>query len=323
LPLASPVLGGVLAFVGVVTWRVAVEQRQARALQRALAAVIPPGVAQQIARSPERVRLGGERRTLSLLFTDLKGFTSFSETVEAEVVSRIVSEYLAAMTTVVFDHGGTLDKFVGDAVMAFWNAPLDDTEHARHACAAALAMQRVLGELNRGWQAQGLPEQQMRIGINSGPASVGNMGTPRRFAYTAVGDAVNLAARLEPLNNEYGTWMCVSQATVDLAGPEFLVRYLDLVAVRGKTAPVAVYELLGTADDRELGRCWAPVLEPYLRGIALYRARQFSAAADGFRAAVRARGADAPSTLYLQRCADYMANPPCADWDGVYVMQHK
>jgi adenylate cyclase len=319
LPLANPVLGGVLAFMGVVAWRVAVEQHQARALQRALAAVIPPGVAQQIARAPERVRLGGERRTLTLLFTDLKGFTSFSETVDAEVVSRIVSEYLAAMTTVVFDHGGTLDKFVGDAVMAFWNAPLDDVEHARHACAAALAMQAALGELNRAWLTQGLPAQQMRIGINTGPASVGNMGTPRRFAYTAVGDAVNLAARLEPLNNEYGTWICLSQATVDLAGPEFLVRLLDLVAVRGKTAPVAVYELLGYARDGGLTACWAPVLEPYLRGIALYRARQFSAAAEQFRAA----GADAPSALYVQRCAELMASPPPADWDGVYVMQHK
>jgi adenylate cyclase len=322
VPLANPVLGGVLAFSGVVAWRVAVEQRQARALQRALASVIPPGVAQQIARAPERVKLGGERRTLTLLFTDLQGFTSFSETVEANVISRMLSEYLAAMTAVVFEYGGTLDKFIGDALMAFWNAPLDDAEHARHGCEAALAMQAALHILNEKWSDRALPAQMMRIGMHTGPVSVGNMGTPRRFAYTAVGDSVNLAARLEPLNTEYGTWLCVSQATVEAAGSGFLVRFLDLVAVKGKAVPVAVYELLGRADDAELQACWAPLLEPYHQGIRLYRARQFGAARVCFEAALRVR-ADAPSALYVARCDAMAADPPPPEWNGIYVMEHK
>jgi adenylate cyclase len=265
------------------------------------------------------VRLGGERRTLTLLFTDLKGFTSFSETVEAETVSRMVSDYLAAMTAVVFEHGGTVDKFIGDSVMAFWNAPLDDPDHAHDACAAALAMQRALAQLNARWTTRGLPAQRMQIGMHTGPVSVGNMGTPRRFAYTAVGDSVNLAARLEPLNDEYGTQVCVSQSTVDAAGTEFFTRFLDLVAVKGKTVPVAVYELLGRACDAEP---WQALLEPYLDGIRLYRAGEFDAAGARFEAALRERSDDGPSRVYVDRCRELAKNPPVV-WDGVFVMKHK
>jgi adenylate cyclase len=324
LPLANPVLGGVLAFVGAIAWRVGMEQRQARGLQRALASVIPPGVAQQIARTPERVRLGGERRTLTLLFTDLKGFTSFSETVDAETVSSMVSDYLMAMSAIVIEQNGTVDKFIGDSVMAFWNAPLDDPEHAQHACAAAVAMQRALTTLNGRWAERGIAAQQMRIGVHTGPASVGNMGTRRRFAYTAVGDSVNLAARLEPLNNEYGTGIIVSQATIEAAGSGFLVRPLDLVAVKGKTVPVAVYELLGVTSDRELQTRWTPLLQPYLAGLRQYRAGDFAAAADHFRSALQVRHDDGPSQVYLERCEQLAHDPPDpATWDGVYVMQHK
>jgi adenylate cyclase len=325
LPLASPLLGGSAAFSGVVAWRVSVEQRQARALVRALASVVPPSVAQQIAREPNRVRLGGERRVISLLFTDLKGFTAFSETIEPELLARIMAEYLDAMSRVVFELGGTLDKFVGDAVMAFWNAPLDDPQHARHACDAALAMQAALAELNAGWQRAGLPAQRMRIGIHSGPASVGNMGTPRRFAYTALGDSVNLAARLEPLNDEYGTSICVSGDTVAAAGEGLVFRFLDRVVVKGKSTPVATFELLGRADDAQLAQRSAPLLAAFSAGVTLYQQREFDAAAEHFRLAARAagNGLDPPSQVYLARCAELAIDPPAPDWDGVYVMRHK
>lgn len=328
--LANPLLGGFLAFVAVVAYRVIVEQRQARALQGALASVIPASVAQEIARDPDRVRLGGERRTISVLFSDLKGFTTFSETVEPEVLSQVITEYLDGMTAVVFRHGGTVDKFIGDAVMAFWNAPLDDPDHARHACEAALDMQAALRDLGDQWQARGLPRQRMRIGVNTGPVSVGNMGTTQRFAYTAFGDTVNLGARLEPLNNEYGTWTCLSQATLDAAGgpDRFLVRFLDLVAVKGKTAPVPVYELIGRTQDTALLQQYAPVLELYHRAMVLYQARGFAEAQDLFQQAMRAHvpldgTEDPPSTVYADRCRDLIAAPPAPDWDGVFVMHHK
>jgi adenylate cyclase len=324
--LAYPVASGLATFVGVVAYRVGVEQRHSRALQTALASVIPPSVAHEIARDPHRVRMGGERRTLTVLFTDLKGFTSFSEGVDPEVLGHVIGQYLDAMTSVVFQHGGTLDKFIGDAVMAFWNAPLDEPEHARKACQAAIDMQAALERLSDEWQAQGLPRQYMRVGINTGPASVGNMGSSRRFAYTALGDAVNLAARLEPLNNEYGTRICISQATLDAAGGRhnFVVRYLDLVAVKGKREAVPVYELVGRIGDAAITARYAPVFEHYNRAVVLYQQRQFTEAAELFnRALAITNGDDGPSAVYVQRCIELAVEPPDPDWDLVYVMKHK
>ena len=242
------------------------------------------------------------------------------------MLGHVIGQYLDAMTSVVFQHGGTLDKFIGDAVMAFWNAPLDEPEHAARACQAALEMQAALERLSDEWQAQGLPRQYMRVGINTGPASVGNMGSSRRFAYTALGDAVNLAARLEPLNNEYGTRICVSQATLDAAGgrQKFVVRYLDLVAVKGKREAVPVYELIGRIGDETVASRYEPIFEHYNRAVVLYQARQFEAAAELFNLALAAtNGNDGPSAVYVERCQQLAAEPPDPDWDLVYVMKHK
>ena len=327
LPLAAPLGAGALTFAAITAYRVGIEQRHARSLVRALASVTPPSVAHQIARDPDRVHLGGERRTITVLFTDLKGFTSFSENVAPELLSRVITEYLRAMTLVVFRHGGTLDKFIGDAVMAFWNAPLDDPDHALHACDAALEMQAELAALSDRWEAEGLPRQRMRIGIHTGPASVGNMGTTWRFAYTALGDTVNLAARLEPLNNEYGTWICISQETLDAAGGQahYLVRFLDLVSVKGKQRPAAVFELIGHASDARLAEHYAPVLDAYHRAMVLYQAGNFVDAGELFRQALRSNGAtgDAPSAVFVDRCSELAASEPIAGWNGVYVMHHK
>jgi adenylate cyclase len=306
---------------------VAIEQRQSRLMLAALASAIPPSVAHEIARNPDKDYLGAERRMITVLFTDLRGFTSFSESVEPDVLSRIITEYLDAMTRVVFARGGTVDKFIGDAVMAIWNAPTDDPAHAFRACEAALEMQAALSILSDRWEAEGLPRQTMRIGINTGPASVGNMGSSQRFAYTALGDAVNLAARLEPLNNEYGTGICISQGTLDALGDsdEFLVRHLDLVAVKGKRQAVPVFELIGRADDSTLVARFGPVLDLYNRAMVLYHGQHFIAAAGLFAEAARARGdgPDAPSQLYVDRCRDYAVDPPGVGWDRVYVMKHK
>ncbi len=327
LPLANPLAAGLLAFIAVTAYRVIVEQRHARALRGALASVIPASVAHEIARDPDRVRLGGERRTISVLFTDIKNFTTFSESVDPEVLARVITEYLSTMTAVVFKHGGTVDKFIGDAVMAFWNAPLDDPDHALHACESALEMQAELRRLSDKWETEGLPRQRMRIGINTGPASVGNMGTYQRFAYTALGDTVNLGARLEPLNNEYGTWICISQATLDAAGGRnrFQARFLDLVAVKGKKEPAPVYELIGPASDEVLAKRYAPILDAYDRAMVLYQAGDFPRAAELFAVAAAATndGPDPPSALYVQRCQELAQTAPPADWQGVYVMKHK
>jgi adenylate cyclase len=188
-------------------------------------------------------------------------------------------------------------------------------------------MQAALRRLSDRWEAEGLARQQMRIGINTGPASVGNMGSSRRFAYTALGDAVNLAARLEPLNNEYGTSICISQSTLEaLAEPDaFLVRQLDLVAVKGKRQAVPVYELIGPKTDGALIERFGPVLDLYNQAMALYHRQQFDAAAELFAEAGRARGdvPDPPSLVFIERCHELSLEPPGADWDRVYVMKHK
>jgi adenylate cyclase len=187
-------------------------------------------------------------------------------------------------------------------------------------------MQAALERLSDEWQTQGLPRQYMRVGINTGTASVGNMGSSRRFAYTALGDAVNLAARLEPLNNEYGTRICISQATLDAAGgrQDFVVRYLDLVAVKGKREAVPVYELIGRIEDESVAGLYQPILDHYNRAVVLYQARQFEAAAELFNKALAVtQGADGPSAVYVERCQELATEPPAADWDLVYVMKHK
>jgi adenylate cyclase len=306
-PVTSPLLAGAFPFVGVLAFRVALEQRKSRALQLTLGSVIPPSVAREIARDPTRVTLGGERRTVTVLFADLKGFTSFSESVEPEIVSHVMTDFLGAMTEVIFRHGGTVDKFIGDAVMALWNAPLDDPEHARHACDAALDMHAALAELGAQWEKEGLPRQHMRIGINTGPASVGNMGTRQRFAYTALGDTINLGARLEPLNGHYGTSVCISRTTLDTSNAydRYLVRFLDLVDVKGKKDPVPVYELIGHLADEQLSAFYLPVLAPYRQAVGLYQQGKFAAAAALFQVAMQANPerVDAPSRLYAERCA--------------------
>lgn len=324
LPMAEPLLAAAGAFVVTIAYRVVAEQRQSRALQVALAAVVPPEVATQIARQPERIPLESQRRVLSVLFADLADFTPFSERSDPELVSRVIGDFLQAMTSTVFAHGGTVDKFIGDAVMAFWNAPLDDPAHARNACAAALAMQDALQSLCTRWSAGGLPEQRMRIGIHTGPASVGNMGTRERFAYTAIGDTINLAARLEPLNNVYGSRISISENTLDAAGGKehWLVRFLDRVAVKGRASPVTVFELLGSMDDATRVARYSALLDCYDRAMRLYEARDFAAAQELFGAA-GIQYDDVPSRIYADRCAAFMVAPPPVDWDGVFVMQRK
>lgn len=315
-------LVGVLILAAVLFWQMDLlfVRPHLNMAMAAFAQYVPPEVAQELARNPSAVKLGGERRPLTVLFTDLKDFTTFSESVEPEVLTRVVTEYLNVMTGVVFDHQGTLDKYIGDSVMAFWNAPKTQPDHARRACLAALRMQRELERLSDAWERDGLPRQYMRIGINTGPASVGNMGSALRIAYTAIGDTVNLAARLEALNKHYGTWICLSESTLAEAGPGFRARYLDLVVVKGASHPLAVYELVGL--ESELPEARRQLLERYEAGIELYRAHRFAEAAAQFRAALELDLSDGPSRVYLHRCEQHQEARTADGRDGAQVMPH-
>jgi adenylate cyclase len=321
LNLFYPPVALLLSSAGVMLYRTIFEQRQQRALRGALSQYLSPDVMQEVAANPESVRLGGEKREMTVLFSDLRGFTSYSETIDPQELVHILNQYLTEMTDVIFHHRGTVDKYMGDAIMAFWGAPRPQTDHARRACDTAIDMMRELEILNHRWHTEGKEKLSIGIGINTGPMTVGNMGSQKRLDYTVMGDSVNLGSRLEGLNKEYGTSIIVSDTTLAEVGDGYVTRYLDLVIVKGRSTPVAVYQLMGRqgeVSDEQL-----QALAVYEEGSRLYASRDWLGAAAKFQEVLRLDPDDAPAALYLERCEALMSDPPPEEWDGVYVMTHK
>jgi adenylate cyclase len=246
LPFAAPVAVVVVAWLARLARAYLAERARKREVQRAFSMYVSPTVVEQLLADPGRLRLGGELREITIMFTDLKGFTKLTEMTPPAVVSRILTEHFTAMTDIILAQGGTVIQFIGDAIMAFWGAPVDDPDHRRHAVEAAVEMQRGMERLRADLVAQGLPEIHMRIGINTGRAVVGNMGSRHRFAYSALGDCVNLASRLEGTNKAYGTRILVSGETAMGVGDAIALRRVDRVRVSGKTEAV---EIFAPADD--------------------------------------------------------------------------
>ena len=253
-----------------------------------------------IVKDPERLVLGGERRDISVLFSDIEGFTTLSEALPPEEVVRLLNTYLTPMTELVFEHGGTLDKYIGDAIMAIYGAPIDVADHSERACRTALQMMKALDALkDQAWFDRGWPDIQIRIGVSSGPMAVGNMGTDMRFAYTAIGDGVNLASRLEGLNKEYGSRLLISEFTRDRLKTVFAVRELDVVRVRGKRVPVRVYELRGEGvPSVEEAR----FISDFEDGLKAFRAENYDLARARFRACREQQPEDGPTRVMLARC---------------------
>jgi class 3 adenylate cyclase/CHASE2 domain-containing sensor protein len=324
LPVVGPLLAAVFAYTGSVAYVSIVEGREKRMIRGAFSKYVPPGVVDDLVADPSRLKLGGEKRELSILFSDLAGFTAMSESLPPETLVSILNMYLDEMTDLVLEERGTLDKYIGDAIMALWGAPAPVADHALCACRAAARMQRRLDALNEGWRQQNSdwPALRMRIGVNTGTPVVGNIGGRRRFDYTALGDAVNLAARLEPACKAYGVWTIIAEATRAAAGDGIRVRELDMLAVYGKSEPVRVYELIGLAGEA-LDEERAELLGHYEAGLAAFRRRDFELAGEYFAAALSVDPQDGPSRLYQQRSAAYMESPPPADWDFVERRQVK
>lgn len=321
VPFVGPILTLVLSYMGSVAYVSVVEGRQARETRRQFKKYLSPAIVDQLASDPGRLKLGGEKRQISIIFTDLAGFTSLSETMDPESMLSLLNNYLDEMSQIVLDEGGTLDKYIGDAIMAFYGAPLDQPDHAMRACRTAVRMQRRLDELNGKWAKDGRPRLSMRIGMNTGSPVVGNIGFEQKFDYTALGDAVNLAARLEPACKSYGVDTMISRATCDAAGDGIVTRELELLAVYGKLEPIAVYELVGLADEDLRDR--QELLRLYDQGLAAYRRRDFELALQYFLAAGEVDPTDGPSRLYVERTREYIANPPPMDWDFVERRQVK
>jgi adenylate cyclase len=321
LNMLYPPLALVLGFVLLNGYQLVFEQAEQRALRRVLNRYLSPAVAAEVSREPDQVHLGGDLRTMTVLFSDIRGFTTLSERMPPRELVELLNEYLTAMVDVLFRHGGTLDKYMGDAIMAFWNAPQPQPDHAARACYTALEMGAALDRLRGEWQARGVPALDIGIGLNTGPMIFGNMGSVLRTDFTVIGDSVNLGSRLEGLNKEYGTRIIVGASTRDAAGDAFAYRFLDHVAVKGKSEPVAIYELLGVAGTLTPER--ERVLAAYVRATAAYQARDWLAASEAFGETLALDPTDGPSLLYRTRADEYLAAPPPAAWDGVYVATHK
>lgn len=269
--------------------------------------------------NPERLNRG-EKREMTVLFSDIRGFTSIAEHMPPEQLATFINQYLSPMTHLVFDEKGTLDKYIGDAVMAFWNAPLDQPDHALRACRAAVRMLEGLEVLKAKWRAEGYPELEIGVGLNTGPMVVGNLGSDVRVDYTVLGDAVNLGSRLEGTNKLYGTRIIISESTRAAAGQGLVTRQLGAVRVKGKRQPVAIFELrgLGTPSAGD-----AEAIARFEAGLAAWNAQRFDEAKAHFEAVLSRWAYDAPSRLYLAELEGLIGRPPSTDWDGVISLRSK
>jgi adenylate cyclase len=271
-------------------------------------------------KDPSKLKLGGDKKDLTVLFSDIRGFTTISEKLTPEDLVHLLNEYLTAMTNLVFKYDGLLDKYMGDAIMAVYGAPLDQPDHAVRACRTALDMMEELKKLQKKWADEGRPAFDIGIGINSGDMVVGNMGSDMRFDYTVMGDMVNLGSRLEGINKEYGTNIVISEYTYAAIKDVLFCRELDSVRVKGKKLPVKIYELLCEKKDAEK---WEKAAGLFEEGLSKYKQGLWDEAIAAFRRLLEVRPDDAPAKLYIDRCEELKKNPPEGSWDGVFTMTRK
>ncbi|MGH7177255.1 MAG: CHASE2 domain-containing protein [Tepidisphaeraceae bacterium] len=321
IPPASLLLSMFLSTAATAAWIYAAQERQRRFILKALAQYVSPGVASELARDPSRLSLGGQRREMTVLFSDIRDFTPMSETIPIERLPQLLNRYLEEMSAIVLEHDGTVDKYIGDSIMCFWNAPLAQPDHALRACRAALAMRdrgrEIAAELNH----LGAPgEIFTRIGVNTGPMVVGNMGSTRKFSYTVIGDSVNHASRLENANRFYGSQIIVSDSTALLVGGQFVLRRLDLLQVKGRGAPAAVFELL--SDDVRDERA-SRLKNQYETAWDCYARRDWGRAEPMLLENQRKFGDDPASAALLDRVRAYRENPPPPDWSGAFAPGEK
>jgi len=306
-------------------YRVLVEDKERRKVRNAFGQYLSPEVIRRLLVNPQLVE--PKKTNVTVMFSDIRGFTTISEKLDAQDLALFLNEYLSDMTRIVFQHQGTLDKYIGDAVMAFWGAPFEELNHVARACSAALEMMSHVRALQEKWEAEGKPHLNIGIGLNTGVASVGNMGSSLRYGYTALGDAVNLTSRLEGMNKEYGTEILVSETSY-LAAKDagFLFRELDLIRVKGKLQPVTIYELVGREAEATSGAAGTELLERLERfeqARSLYCHRSWEQAQHAFESILAKWPEDGPSRTYWKRCQEYLFEEPPHAWDGVFTMTSK
>jgi adenylate cyclase len=317
LHMVYPLLVVAITYTALTAHHYFTEERERKKIRGAFKHYVSDTVIKEMLNNPDQLALGGAEKELTVLFSDLADFTTYSERLAPNEMVNILSEYFAEMTEIVFACSGTLKEYVADELMAIFGAPLEQSDHAQQACFAALAMQDRLRVLRRTWAETGRPALKARIGINSGPMLVGNLGSRYRFSYGALGDQVNLGSRLEGLNREYGTEILVGENTARLVQGSFRLRELDMVRVKGRKQPVRIYELLDRAGV-SLPENEEQALSLYAAGLDAYRRQRWQEALDLFRQARTLRPEDGPSHVMSRRCRIYRTTPPEKGWDGVF-----
>ncbi len=295
------------------------EVREKRWLRQAFSRYVSPSIVEDIAAHPERLELGGEEVDATVLFADLTDFTVLSERMPPKEIIHMLDEYFTVMTEIILANKGTVDKYIGDAIMCFWGAPVPQRDHAVRACRSALEMQKAMHSLNDSWMAQGNPPLSLRIGIHSGRVVAGNVGSRERFNYTVMGDTVNLTYRLEKVNKFFGSRILMSEATQRLAKGNFLVRELDRIMVKGRMQPVTLYELVGYQTDDGP----PPELTLFIQGLEAYRQRDWQQAVEKFQEVLRLNPQDGPARLYHERANQFLATPPPPTWPTVHTLEDK
>ncbi|HMW34171.1 MAG TPA: CHASE2 domain-containing protein [bacterium] len=322
MQLVTPVLAIMFTYVGNVIFQYLGERKEKAQIRNAFGRYLPEKVVAQLVENPGLLKLGGEERVLSILFSDVAGFTTISEKLTPVELVHLLNEYLTAMTNIISKYDGIIDKYEGDAIMAEFGAPLQDDEHAAKACYAALEMQEKLVEMRVKWKREGRPELKARAGINSGNVVLGNMGSESVFDYTVMGDNVNLASRLEGANKEYGTYIMISEMTLQFVKEQVITRELDILRVKGKAKGVRVFEVIARTSTGITANM-KKTIENYNKGLELYRQQRWDEAMVLFKTALTTNPDDGPSQTYIERCEEFKLNPPPENWDGIFEMKTK
>jgi adenylate cyclase len=318
LPLSEPFVAGLVSMIAIVAYRLVVTDKGERLLRSSFALYLAPQVIERMLTSRKLPVLGGETRDVTVFFSDLVGFSAIAEKMTPAELVAFMNEYLSAMTDVIEANGGYVDKYIGDSIVAVFGAPAEDSDHASNAARAALGCRERLDELNRSSAVFQGYEVAHRMGLNSGAALVGNIGSKRRFNYTVMSDAVNVASRIEGANKFYGTTIAASEMTVALTGSAFGWRELDAIRVQGRSTPVKIYELLAEAGQETLQQAESAAI--YARGLACWRSREFEAAAEVF---AKLANVDKPSAMFLIRAKTFAGDPPGSDWEPVSALDAK
>ncbi|OGL43035.1 MAG: hypothetical protein A2161_01200 [Candidatus Schekmanbacteria bacterium RBG_13_48_7] len=322
IPMFMPMLAVAVTYLVESVYFYLIEQKEKKIIRGYFQHYLTKSLVDELIKNPSLVKLGGEKRVMTALFSDIAGFTTISESMKVEELVILLNEYLSEMTGIVLAHEGLLDKYEGDAIMAEFGAPIQREDHALRGCLTAIEMQKKLVSLREKWIQEGKPEIYVRIGINTGEMVVGNMGSRERFDYTVIGDHVNLASRLEGANKQYQTSIMISEFTYEHVKNQVLARELDLIRVKGKKQAVKIYELICHLDD-PLCIDKKKIIDEFHSGLHSYKNKNWTEAEKKFRNVLESDSNDGPSKIYLDRCRMFRMSPPPEDWDGIFSMKTK